>query len=145
MDLVDVQDAPQYMSFEGMLGPLSNPAQLDPKELYPPDLIAAEQEAWNSHFVYGNIYQNSSTNVPIHFSYDHNANELERKGSLYWYNNTFYETLCPVCSGQFWTLFDTSGGGGNYSTQVEWNTVQAFNNIVWMDDPGAARVPVEQL
>ncbi len=136
MDLVDVEDAPQYMSFEGMLGQLSSPNQLDPKELYPPDLIAAEQEAWNSHFVYGNIYNNSSSAVPIHFSYDHNANEQERKGSLYWYNNTFYEKLCPICTGQNWTLFDTSGGGGNYSTQVEWNTVQAFNNIVWMDDPG---------
>ncbi len=135
MDLVDVQDAPQYASFEGFLGPLSNPYQLDPKDVYPPDLIAAEQEAWNSHFVYGNMYLNSTSNVPIHFSYDHNANELERKGSLYWYNNTFYEKLCPICSGQYWSLFDTSGGGGNYSTQVEWGTVQAFNNIVWMDDP----------
>jgi hypothetical protein len=73
--------------------------------------------------------------VPIHFTEDHDGGENARKGSLYWYNNTFYEKLCPNCSGQKWTLFDTSAGGGNWMPQVEFQTVQAFNNVIWMDDP----------
>jgi hypothetical protein len=99
------------------------------------------QEAWNSHFVYGNIYDNSST-APIHFSEDHDGGEPSRKGSLFWYNNTLRERLCASCSGQKWTLFDTSMGGGNFSSHVEWQTVQTYNNIIWMDDPTK---PVEQL
>ena len=136
MDLVDVQDAPQYMSFSAFLsGGASSYHALLPQENYPADLIAAEQEAWNWHFAYGNIYQNSTAQVPIHFSYDHDGGEVGRKGSLYWYNNTFYETLCAGCSGQLWALFDTTAGGGSFLPQVEFDTVQSYNNIVWMDDP----------
>jgi hypothetical protein len=136
MDLVDVQDAPMYMSFNGFLsGGANSYHALDPLDNYPADLIAAEQEAWNWHFVYGNIYQNSTASVPIHFSYDHDGGELSRKGNLYWYNNTFYETLCANCSGQIWALFDTTAGGGSYYPQTEFQTIQAYNNIVWMDDP----------
>jgi hypothetical protein len=136
LDLVDVQDAPMFMSYDGYLtGGSSSYHALYPQDNYPADLIAAEQEAWNSHFVYGNIYQNSTAAVPIHFSYDHDGGELGRKGNLYWYNNTFYETLCANCSGQQWSLFDTTAGGGSYLPQTEFQTVQMYNNIVWMDDP----------
>lgn len=136
MDLVDVQDAPAYMSFEGFLsGGTSSVHALYPNDFYPADRLAAEQEAFNSHFVYGNIYKNSTSGVPIHFAYDHNGNETSRKGSLYWYNNTFYEALCAVCQGQKWTLFDGSAGGGNYYPQVEFQTVQVYNNVLWMEDP----------
>jgi hypothetical protein len=136
MDLVDVQDATALMSFQAFLsGGASSVHAIYPKNIYPADRIAAEQEAWNSHFVYGNLYLNSSAQVPIHFGEDHDGGENARKGSLYWYNNTFYEKLCPNCSGQKWTLFDTSAGGGTWLPQVEFQTVQAFNNIIWMDDP----------
>ncbi len=141
MDLVDVTDAPAYMSFSGFLSGGANSFHaLYNKDSYPADRIAAEQEAWNSHFVYGNIYQNSTSTAPIHFSMDTSGGELARKGSLYWYNNTFYEKACPSCSGP-WTLFDTSGGNGTYFPQVEFPTVQAYNNIVWMDN---AATPVFQ-
>jgi hypothetical protein len=134
MDLVDVQDAPAFMSFAGYMAQGVDPTATTN---YPPDLLAAEQEAWNYHFVYGNIYQNQSSNVPIHFSGDDDAGEQARKGSLFWYNNTFYEALCPECSGQQWTLFDTTAGGGYaLAPQVEWQTIQPYNNIIWMDDPG---------
>jgi hypothetical protein len=137
MDLVDVTDAPAYMSFSGFLGGGANSFHaLYGKDVYPADRIAAEQEAWNSHSVYGNIYQNSASTTPIHFSMDTSGGELARKGSLYWYNNTFYEKACPSCSGS-WTLFDTTAGSGTSLPQVEFPTVQAFNNIVWMDNAAA--------
>ena len=99
MDLVDVKDAPAYMSFDGFLSGGANSFHaLYSKDTYPANRIAAEQEAWNSHFVYGNIYQNSTSAAPIHFSMDTTGGELARKGSLYWYNNTFYEKACSNCS-----------------------------------------------
>ena len=136
MDLIEVQDAPMFMSFDSYLsgGANSYHSLYLSKENYPADVIAAEQEAWNSHFVYGNIYQNSSSNVPIHFSMDHDGGDSDRKGNLYWYNNTFYEALCANCQGQTWTLFDTTGGGGNFYPQVEYGTVQIFNNVIFMED-----------
>lgn len=134
MDLVDVKDAPAYMSFTGLLNGGSNSFHaLYSSDPYPADQIAAEQEAWHSHFVYGNIYQSSTSAAPIHFSMDTNGWELSRKGSLYWYNNTFYQRACAVCAPASWTLFDTTGGHGTYFPQAEFQTVQAFNNIVWMD------------
>lgn len=135
MDLVDVKDAPAYMSFSGFLSGGANSFHaLYSNDNYPANRIAAEQEAWNSHFVYGNIYQNSTSTAPIHFSMDTTGGELARKGSLYWYNNTFYERSCLTCSASLWTLFDTSGGNNTYFPQTEFQTVQAYNNIVWMDN-----------
>jgi hypothetical protein len=134
MDLVDVKDAPAYMSFSGFLSGGSNSFHaLYNKDNYPANRIAAEQEAWNSHFVYGNIYQNSTSAAPIHFSMDTAGGELARKGSLYWYNNTFYQRACAICAPVSWTLFDTTGGSGTYYSQNEFQAVQAYNNIVWMD------------
>lgn len=134
IDLVDVKDAPAYMSFAGFLNGGSNSFHaLYSHDNYPADRIAAEQEAWNSHFVYGNIYQNSTSSAPFHFSMDTAGGELARKGSLYWYNNTFYQRACAACAPLSWTLFDTTGGNGTYYPQAEFQTVQTFNNIVWMD------------
>jgi hypothetical protein len=136
MDLGDVQDAPEFMSFEGLLGGGAGSSKaVYPAQNYPADTVAAWQEAWNWHFAYGNIYQNSSSGVPIHFAMDASGGETARKGSLFWYNNTFYETVCSTCSGQQWTLFDTSAGGGSLDAQVEFQNIQAYNNIIWLDDP----------
>jgi len=139
IDLVDVQGATPFMSFEGYLsgGSSSVYATTPLQSAYPGDRIAAEQEAWNSHFVYGNIYQNSVSTTPIHFGEELSGREAARKGSLYWYNNTFYERSCSGCSSQTWTLFDTTAGNGNDLPQTEYQTVQAFNNVVWMDNPSS--------
>jgi hypothetical protein len=135
MDLVDVKDAPAYMSFAGFLGGGANSFHaLHGSDNYSADQLAAEQEAWNSHFVYGNIYQNSTSTAPIHFSMDTSGGELARKGSLYWYNNTFYQKECATCAATSWTLFDTTGGNGTYYPQAEFQTVQAYNNIIWMNN-----------
>ena len=138
MDLVDVQDGPEMMSFEAFLtgGVTGSDHGLYPSDIYPADNIAAWQEAWHSHFVYGNIYLTDlADQYPIHFSEDHSGGEESRKGSLYWYNNTFHYPVCPQCEGQRWYLFDTSSGGGTFSPHVEYQTIQVFNNVIWMDDP----------
>ena len=138
MDLVDVQDATPYMSFEGYLsGGANSFRSLYPADAYTADDLAAAQEVWHSHFVYGNIYLNSTSVVPIHFSMDHDDGQADRLGELYWYNNTFHELNCPSCStgGQYWTLFDTTAGGGTYYPQTEFQNVQIYNNVIWMDDP----------
>jgi hypothetical protein len=120
------------MSFNGYLGGYpSSYHDNNPTDAYTADLLAAAQEEWNSHFVYGNIYQNLTSNAPIHFGYDSVGAETARKGNLYWYNNSFYEELCSGCSGQTWTLFDTQGAGGVSVPQVEYPTVQAYNNVLW--------------
>ena len=130
MDLVDVQTAAQFMSFGDFFQNNKTPTSAT----YSMDQLAAWQEAWNSHFAYGNIYVNSTSTAPIHFAYETNGAEPARKGNLYWYNNTFYETLCSTCSSQLWTMFDTSAGNGSYLPQTEFQTVHVFNNQVWMDD-----------
>ena len=138
MDLVDVQDGPAYMSFVGFLGGGVTGSYKGAyvNDVYPADQLAAEQEAFNAHFIYGNIYLNSSSGVPIHFAEDQIGNELARKGMLYWYNNTFYEKACTSCNGQRWTLFDTTAGsGGTIFPQVEYQTVQAFDNVIALEDP----------
>jgi hypothetical protein len=132
LDLVDVTDAQTYMSFSGFLdGGSGSYHALNPADGYTADMLAVEQETWNSHYAYGNLYQNSASLAPIHFSMDTNGGEQARKGSLYWFNNTFYETPCLGCIGETLTLFDTSAGGGNYIAQTEFQTVQSYNNIVW--------------
>jgi len=136
VDLVDVQNATPFMSFEGLLsGGSSSVYATSPQNSYPVDRIAAEQEAWNSHYVYGNIYQNSVSTSPVHFGEELSGGEAARKGSLYWYNNTFYQKLCSGCSGQTWTMFDTAAANGAFLAQTEYQTVQAFDNIIWMDNP----------
>ena len=129
LDLVDVVDAAQFMSFSDFLQNNAKPSS----STYSMDLLAAWQEAWNSHFAYGNIYLNSTATAPIHFSYDESAGETARKGNLFWYNNTFYQEACLACTNQLWTMFDTSAGDGTYLPQTEFQAVQALNNVLWMD------------
>jgi hypothetical protein len=134
MDLVDVTAAAPYMSFSGFLdGGSTSYHAMNPADTYPADQLAAEQEAWNLHYVYGNIYQNSVSMAPIHVGMDTAGGEMSRKGSVYWYNNTFYQKSCSAC-GALWTLFDTTAGKGTFLPQTEFPTVQTYNNVVWMDD-----------
>lgn len=133
MDLVDVHNALPFMSFAAFLSDTSLTAAIGTAGVYPADRIAAEQEAWNSHFVYGNLYQDSTSISPIHFAEDLDGGEGARKGSLFWYHNTYNRSLCTGCTASSWALFDTSAGAGTYLPQVEYGNVQAFDNILWMD------------
>lgn len=126
MDLTEVLLGAPYLSFESYM-PNTRMGS------FTPDGVAAWQEALHSEFVYGNTYLNGTSSEPIHFGYDRNPGETARKGDLFWYNNTFHQTACPGCGGQPWTLFDQSGAAGSYQQQVEFTTIDAFNNIVWTD------------
>ncbi len=125
LDLTEVGDGAPYLSFARFV------AQSD-TGLLDGDHVAEWQEALNTEFVYGNSYVNGSTVTPIHFGYDRDGTEVARKGQLYWYNNTFVQTQCPKCDRRPWTLFDQSGKGGGFQPQVEFPTVQVWNNLIWM-------------
>ena len=124
LDLTEVGDGAPYLSFARFA------AQGD-TGTFDGDHVAEWQEALNTEFVYGNSYVNGSTVTPMHFGYDGDGTEVARKGQLYWYNNTFLQTRCPQCDRRAWTLFDQSGTGGVLQPQVEFPTVQVWNNLVW--------------
>jgi len=68
----------------------------------------------------------------IHYGTDHGFLENDRIGTLFFYNNSFYEPTGKLYS---WHLFDTSGGGGNSFREIEWPQLQVANNVIWMDSP----------
>jgi uncharacterized membrane protein len=136
LDMVDNQDAGPYTTFEGYLGGGSSSYHaIYPKDAYTADLLAAAVEAHHADYVYGNTFVNTTAAVPIHYSTDHGVLEGDRIGTLWFYNNSFYEPACSPCANYSWALFDTSGGGGNSFPEIEWPQIQAHNNAIWMDSP----------
>jgi len=136
LDFVDNQDSVQYSSFEGYLGGGARSyLSVDPKDGYTADLLAAAVEAHHGDYVYGNVIVNTQAGVPIHYSTDHGGVENDRIGTLWFYNNSFYEPTCKGCPNYRWYLFDTSSGGGNDSPTVEWPQVEVQNNAIWMASP----------
>jgi hypothetical protein len=136
MDMIDVQDAGAYESLEGYLGGGTNAyLYLNNTDTYGADREAAAVEAHHNDFVYGNTFVNSSAGVPIHYSTDHGGLESDRIGTLWFYNNSFYEPVCNGCPNFRWELFDTSGGGGTDFPEIEWPIIKPVNNAIWMDDP----------
>lgn len=136
LDLVDNQDAHPYTTFEGYLG--VNTASFRsyyPQDAYTADLLAAAVEAHHADFVYGNTFVNTTAGVPIHYATDSGSLEDDRIGTLWFYNNSFYEPVCDGCGNWRWSLFDTSGGGGNNFPEIEWPQIQVVNNAIWMDAP----------
>ncbi len=101
MDLVDVQDAPAYMSFQGMLpqGKVAltgaDKAAYTGKDVVPGRICMAADAGGVSTrtAVYGNIYTSSicGATTPVHLLARPSSigNEQARTGTLYWYNNTF--------------------------------------------------------
>jgi hypothetical protein len=136
LDLIDVQDAEAYTSFEGYLkGGTNSYLRIYPKDAYTADLLAAAVEAHHADYVYGNTFVNTTAAVPIHYSTDHGGLELDRIGTLWFYNNSFYEPTCSPCAIYSWTLFDTGGGGGNYYREIEWPQIQVIDNAIWLGSP----------
>ena len=136
LDFVDNQDAGPYTTFEDYLdGGAHSYRATYPRDAYSADLLAAVVEAHHSDYAYGNIFVNTQAAVPIHYSDDHGSLENDRLGTLWFYNNTFYEPLCKGCPAYRWCLFDTSAGGGNDYPEIEWPQIQVHNNAIWMDSP----------
>ena len=136
IDMVDNQDAWSYSTFEGYLhGGAKSAYMTTPKDNYTADLLAAAVEAHHADYVYGNTFVNRTAGVPIHYSTDHGSLENDRLGTLWFYNNSFYEPLCNGCPNYRCYMFDTSGGGGNAFPEIEWPQLQVYNNAIWMDSP----------
>jgi len=137
LDLVDIEDAATYTSFEGYLrirGGVGSYHSIYPKDDYTADLLAAAVEAHHGDFVYGNTFVNSATGVPIHYATDHGSLEDDRLGTLWFYNNSFYQPITTTVYD--WRLFDTSAGGGLEDAQeIEWPVIQVNNNAIWMESP----------
>jgi hypothetical protein len=135
LDLVDNEDAYHYTIFEGNLdGGAHSFHALYPADEYTPDLLAAAVEAHHADYVYGNTFVNSTSMFVFHYSTDHGFLEDDRLGTLWFYNNSFYEQATKYNG---WFLFDTSGGGGggNNFREIEWPQIQVLNNVIWMDSP----------
>ena len=135
LDMIDNQDAGAYTTFEGYLGGTTSYRAIYPADAYSADLLAAAVEAHHADYVYGNTFVNTTAGVPIHYSTDHGSLENDRIGTLWFYNNSFYEPTCSGCPNWRWELFDTSGGGGNNFPEIEWPQIQAHNNAIWLDSP----------
>jgi hypothetical protein len=133
LDLVDNEDAGHYTTFEGNLsgGPRSF-RSIYPADVYTADQLAAAVEAHHGDFVYGNTFVNTASVLVIHYGTDHGSMENDRLGTMWFYNNSFFE---PAGSHYSWHLFDTSGGGGNSFREIEWPQIQVLNNAIWMDSP----------
>ena len=133
LDLVDNEDAGHYTTFEGNLsGGARAFHALYPADEYTADLLAAAVEAHHGDYVYGNTFVNSTSAFVIHYETDHGLLENDRLGTLWFYNNSFYQQTGKYYS---WFLFDTSGGGGNSYHEIEWPQIQVLNNAIWMDSP----------
>ncbi|MGB6974719.1 MAG: hypothetical protein WBD67_08565, partial [Terracidiphilus sp.] len=137
LDMVDNQDAGAYTTFEGYLGGSNPYRSIYPTDTYTADLLAATVEAHHADYVYGNTFVNTTASVPIHYSTDHGDLENDRLGTLWFYNNSFYEPVCSGCDNYRWHIFDTSGGGGDSFPEIEWPQIQVHNNAIWMDSPTA--------
>jgi hypothetical protein len=126
LDMIDNQDATSYTSFAGLLaysGTIN----------YPADSLAATIETHHADYVYGNTFTNNNAVVPIHYFSDNGTTDNNRLGTLWFYNNSFYE---PSNVGAWrWMMLDTSCGGGNSCASIEWPQIQFFNNAIWMDSP----------
>jgi len=138
LDFVDNQDAWQYTTFEGYLdGGEQSYHAIYGNDHYGADMLAAVVEAHHGDYAYGNIFVNTQATFPIHYSNDHGSRENDRLGTLWFYNNSFYEPSCNGCPAYRWFLFDTSSGGGNDYPEIEWPQIQVHNNAVWMDSVSA--------
>ena len=136
LDMVDNQDASGYSIFEGYLGGGNESYKgIYPADQYTGDLLAAAVEAHHADYVYGNTFVNRTSGVPIHYATDHGSLENDRIGTLWFYSNSFYEPVCDGCPNWRYSIFDTSGGGGNAFPEIEWPQIQTLNNAIWMDAP----------
>jgi hypothetical protein len=132
IDMVEIQDAPQYMTFEGYL---STAGQSNCNfsfwclgDTMGANILAGWQEAYHQAFVYGNVSTSSTATYSHHFGGDVGATGMSnRLGYLYFYSNTWIYTHSGAS-----ILFDNSEGGGCGAIQVnEFPQFEAANNIYW--------------
>jgi hypothetical protein len=123
-DMVDVEDAIPYVSFEGYLSSSGDTDCSD--SLYclgdtaGPNIIAANQESLQKDFVYGNEIFGSSSLNQIHYAEDGAGGMEDRNGTLYFYSNTLDGAQ---------DVFDNGSSEGYYGFLTQ--RIDARNNILW--------------
>lgn len=128
VDMIDAQDASCYVTFEGYLDSGSGLcAYWNQGDTMGPNVLAAWQEAWHYHFLYGNVLTTAANATQlIHFGYDHDAGMSARLGTLYYYNDTLYANAKAT-----FVIIDDDGGGNNHFNVFEFQKVSEQNSITW--------------
>jgi hypothetical protein len=124
-DLVEVQDATPYITFDGYLS-LPGDTNCDDSfyclgDRAGANIIAAYQESFQKDFVYGNELFGLSSLQQIHYLADGGGGMQDRNGTLYFFSNTLDAAQ---------NIFDTSSNGDGYYGYFP-QRVDARNNILW--------------
>ncbi|MDE2101608.1 MAG: chitobiase/beta-hexosaminidase C-terminal domain-containing protein [Patescibacteria group bacterium] len=117
-DLVENQDAGNYVSFDGSYGYIADGWNYG--DTAGANVITGYQESMKKDFVYGNIIQGASAQYQNHYAEDHDGGMADRNGTLQFFSNTLDHAQ---------VLFDTGSalGYNPYFTQQ----INAQNNIFW--------------
>ena len=124
-DLVEIQDADPYVSFESYLSQTGD-TNCD-NSLYcqgdkmGPNVLAAYQESFQKDFIYGNEMFGLSTLQQVHYLADGGGGMQDRNGTLYFFSNTLDAAQ---------NIFDTSSNGDGFYGYFP-QRVDARNNIFW--------------
>jgi hypothetical protein len=133
-DLVEVQDATPYITFDGYL---SMPGDTNCDDSFyclgdkaGANIIAAYQESFQKDFIYGNELFGLSALQQVHYLADGGPGMQDRNGTLYFFSNTLDAAQ---------NIFDTSSNGDGFYGFFP-QRIDARNNILWANHapyPGA--------
>jgi hypothetical protein len=124
-DLVEVQDATPYVTFDGYLG-LPGETNCDVSmyclgDTAGPNILAGYQESFQKDFIYGNEMFGLSSLQQIHYLADGGSGMQDRNGTLYFFSNTLDAAQ---------NIFDTSSDGDGFYGYFP-QRIDARNNILW--------------
>jgi hypothetical protein len=124
-DLVDVQDADPYVSFESYLSAPGDTNCDDSMyclgDKMGANVLAGYQESFQKDFLYGNELWGSSTAQQIHYLADGGSGMQTRNGTMYFFSNTLDAAQVVFDNGS-----DGNGFYGFFPVRVD-----ARNNILW--------------
>jgi hypothetical protein len=124
-DLVEIQDATPYITFDSYLGlpgdTNCNDSMYCLGDKAGANILAAYQESFQKDFIYGNELWGSSTVQQIHYLADGGPGMQDRNGTLYFFSNTLDAAQ---------VVFDNGSNGDGYYGYFP-ARVDARNNILW--------------
>ncbi len=144
IDLVEVQDAPNYILLEAYIGGAGQTACSGTPFCSGDTMGMSGVIAWQemrNDLVYGNIFfVKSGAGQLIHFNGDHSMSTAANRRNLYYYSNT---SKINVNGAQ---MFDTGQPGGNLlPVPAEWQQVYMYNNIHWGPRDGVVNRTTTQI
>lgn len=141
----ELQDNAQYYSINQIYGtpgtsncsgyPMCDNISPNPGVLFgAQDTVAAfTSQFYNSTFMFGNAFQQSTGGCTISIAPNHPVNGSELQHNIYYYYNL---ADCPSWSGQYWletTRYSNAVNGFSY-LPVFWPNGNFINNVMWWDD-----------